>query len=237
MKILFLHGFPDNPEVWRHCVAHFEGHAICRTPELHSLPFEKQIARLNEMTVDDAQVILVAHDVGGALATEFAARYPAKVAQVVLVNSIGLAMFAHRLRMLEQLLRSSYMSVFLNPLVNSLTLRPFSRLILKGIYDLGGLPKDDPLRNNSAEVLDGLARFKELMWQIPKKIFEPGDALLMPVDVILCDKDPLHMKPSPSELQRFFRDARLHTLASGHWPMRTDAQAFNQLLEQVLKLS
>ena len=237
MKIIFLHGFPDNPEVWRHCVTHFEGRAVCRTPELHSLPFEKQIARISEMSAEDAEIILVAHDVGGALATEYAARYPAKVAQVVLVNSIGLAMFAHRLRMLEQLLRSSYMSVFLNPFVTTLTLRPFAKILLRVIYDLGGLPADDRLRTNSAEVLDGLARFKELMWQIPKKIFEPGKPLMMPVEVILCDKDKLHMTPSSSELQRFFHDARLHTLASGHWPMRTDAEAFNQLLDKVLKLS
>lgn len=236
MKIIFLHGFPDNPEVWHHCVSYFDGRAICRTPELHSLPFEKQITRISEMSAEDSQIILVGHDVGGALATEYAARYPEKVSQVVLINSIGLAMFAHRLRMLEQLLRSSYMSVFLNPFVTTLTLRPFTRFILKGIYDLGGLPADDRLRSNSAEVLDGLARFKELMWKIPKKMFEPGEALLMPVEVILCDKDPLHMKPSPSELQRFFRDARLHTLDSGHWPMRTDVEAFNQLLEKVLKL-
>jgi pimeloyl-ACP methyl ester carboxylesterase len=203
---------------------------------LHSLPFEKQIVRISEMSAEDAEIILVAHDVGGALATEYAARYPAKVAQVVLVNSIGLAMFAHRLRMLEQLLRSSYMSVFLNPFVTTLTLRPFAKILLRVIYDLGGLPVDDRLRTNSAEVLDGLARFKELMWQIPKKIFEPGKPLMMPVEVILCDKDKLHMTPSSSELQRFFHDARLHTLASGHWPMRTDAEAFNQLLDKVLKL-
>jgi pimeloyl-ACP methyl ester carboxylesterase len=233
MRIIFLHGFPDNPEVWRYCVEHLQGKAICRTPELHSLKFEAQIQRVLEMS-EDQQVILVGHDIGGALATEFAARFPEKVSRVILINSIGLTMFAHRLRMLEQLLRSSYISVFLNPFVNRFTLAPVSKWLLKLIYDLGKLPADDRLRTNGPEVLDGLARFKELAWMIPKKVFEPDEPLIVPVDIVLCDNDPVHMKPTMEELKRFFRQSELHTLAAGHWPMRTEREAFHALMDKIL---
>ncbi len=234
MKIIFLHGFPDNPEVWRYCVTHFEGRAKCLTPELHSLTFAQQLERVHEMAEGDGPVILVGHDMGGPLATEYAELHPERVARVVLVNSMGLAMFAHRLRLLEQLVKSSYMGVFLNPLVNTTTLKPLAARLLKWIYDSAKLPADDRLRTNSPAVFDGLARYKELAFKVPKKLFEPAAALPMPVDIIFGEQDPFLMMPTDQELKRFFHLPRLHKFPAGHWPMRTHPAAFHALLEEIL---
>ena len=89
MRILFLHGFPDNPEVWRYCVEFLEGRAVCRTPELHSLTFEDQIKRVHEMT-EEGPAVLVGHDMGGPLAIEYSLLHPSKVRRVILINSMGL---------------------------------------------------------------------------------------------------------------------------------------------------
>lgn len=235
MKILFLHGFPDNPEVWRYCVSHLEKRAVCRTPELHSLSFTQQIQRVHEMSEEGAPVVLVGHDMGGPLASEYAELYPERVSRVVLINSMGLSMFAHRLRLMEQLLKSSYMGVFLNPLVNTTTLKPLAKHLLKLVYDLGGLPADDRLRSNGPEVLDGLARYKELAFKVPKKLFEPAAALPMQVDLVFGEKDPFLMLPTENELKRFFHNPKLHTMpGAGHWPMRTHAEELHALLDQIL---
>jgi epoxide hydrolase 4 len=233
MRILFLHGFPDNPEVWRYCVEYFEGRAVCRTPELHSLTFQDQIKRVHEMT-EDGPAVLVGHDMGGPLATEFALRYPERVSRIVLVNTMDLGMFVRRLGGLKQLMKSSYMGVFVNPLVNTTTLRPFAKKLLNFVYDRGRLPAHDRLRSNSAEVLDGLGRYKEMALRAPKKLLEPITAISHRVDVIFGHHDPFLQMPTDAELKSFFHDAHLHKMKSGHWPMRTHPEDFHKLLERIL---
>lgn len=234
MKIIFLHGFPDNPEVWRYCVEFLADRAVCRTPEIHSLRFEEQIARVHEMTEDGVPVVLVAHDMGGPVATEYASRYPERVAKVVLVNTMGLDMFIRRLGGIKQVLKSSYMGIFVNPLINTTTLKPLAKKLLNFVYDRGGLPAHDRLRSNDYQVLDGLARYKELTLAAPKKYFEPITALSQPVHIIFGEDDPFLMVPTESEMKQFFHEAHLHKISSGHWPMRTHPDEFHAVLEKVL---
>jgi pimeloyl-ACP methyl ester carboxylesterase len=233
MKIIFLHGFPDSSEVWRYQLRHLAGRAECEAPDLYSLNYEQQISKIREL-VGNKSVILVAHDMGGPAAVDFAAIYPEFVERLVLINSMSLNMFAQRLRNLNQLLRSSYMSIFVNPFVNTTTLKWFHKKILGLIYNAGKLPSDDPLREGKAEVLDGLGRYKELMWKIPSRLFESLVPLSMPVDLIFGKADPVLLVPTEKEARRYFDNARIHTLPAGHWPMRTHATELNQLLDQIL---
>ncbi len=234
MKIIFLHGFPDNPEVWRYCVEFLGDRAVCRTPEIHSLKFEAQISRVHEMTEDGVPVVLVAHDMGGLVATEYAARYPERVAKVVLVNTMALDMFVRRLAGGKQVLKSSYMGIFINPLVNTTTLKPLAKKLLNFIYDRGALPAHDRLRSNDHQVLDGLARYKEMALLTPKKMLEPITALSQPVHLIFGVGDPFLLMPTEHELKSFFHEAHLHKMQSGHWPMRTHPNEFHAVLEKVL---
>jgi len=234
MKIIFLHGFPDNPEVWRYCVEFVADRAVCRTPELHSLSFENQIGRVHEMTDDGVPVVLVAHDMGGPVAIEYASRYPERVAKVILVNTMGLDMFVRRLSGLQQILKSSYMGLFVNPFVNTTTLRPFAKRLLNFVYDRGGLPAHDRLRTNDYQVLDGLARYKELTLAAPKKYLEPITALSQPTHIIFGKNDPFLLVPSDDEMKTFFHEAQLHKISGGHWPMRTHRDQFHAVLEKIL---
>ncbi len=234
MKLIFLHGFPDNSKVWSHCLEYFKEKAECIAPDIHSLDFKKQLRLLDDLCSINDEIVLIAHDMGGPLAIEYALLHPSKVRRVVLINSMGLEMFAHRLKLLEQMLRSSYMSVFINPFVNTTTLKLIHKKILSTIYNSAKLEKDDPLRFNSAEVLDGLARYKEFAFIIPKKLFNPGEPVIVPVDVIFGEDDPFLMVPSENEMKRFFQDARLHKIAGGHWPMRTHPEEVNHLIESLL---
>jgi pimeloyl-ACP methyl ester carboxylesterase len=233
MRILFLHGFPDNPEVWRYCVEFLEGRAVCRTPELHSLRFEDQLKRVLEMT-EDGPAVLVGHDMGGPLATKFAQLHPERVSRIVLVNSMDLGMFVRRLGGLKQLMKSSYMGAFINPLVNTTTLQPFTKQLLKFVYDRGRLPAHDRLRSNSAEVLDGLGRYKEMALRAPQALMAPITPVSQRVDIIFGEYDPFLQMPTDAELKSFFQDAQLHKMKSGHWPMRTHPEDFHKLLEKIL---
>lgn len=234
MKIIFLHGFPDNPEVWRYCVEYLADRAVCRTPEIHSLRFEDQIKRVHEMTEEGAPVVLVAHDMGGPVATEFAIRYPERVSKVVLVNTMGLEMFVRRLGGIKQILKSSYMAIFVNPFVNTTTLKPIAKKLLNFIYDRGGLPAHDRLRTNDHHVFDGLARYKELTLVAPKKYLDSIAAVSQPTHLIFGKHDPFLIMPTDLELKQFFHEGHLHQISSGHWPMRTHPDVFHAVLEKVL---
>jgi haloalkane dehalogenase len=234
MKLIFLHGFPDNSKVWSYCLEHFKGRAECVAPDIHSLDFKKQLRLLDDLCEGSQDVVLIAHDMGGPLAVEYALLHPSKIRRVLLINSMGLEMFAHRLKLLEQMLRSSYMSVFINPFVNKTTLKFVHKKILNAIYNAAKLDKDDPLRENPAEVLDGLARYKEFALIIPKKLFNPGEPVIVPVDVIFGEDDPFLMVPRENEMKRFFQDARLHKITGGHWPMRTHHEELNLLIDTLV---
>jgi pimeloyl-ACP methyl ester carboxylesterase len=233
-RIIFLHGFPDSSLVWSHQLQALSSKAECFTPDLHSLSFDKQIEKIQEL-VGNQSSILVAHDMGGPVAVEFAALYPEFVERLVLVNTLSLAMFAQRMRTMEQLLRSSYMSVFVNPLVNTTTIKFMHKKILNMIYNFGKLDADDELRQGKVEVFDGLSRYKEMMWKLPGKIFDSGIPLAMPVHFIFGEKDPFLLKPTEREALRFFDNIHMHPMDTGHWPMRTHAADFLSILENIIE--
>ncbi|MFP5459780.1 MAG: alpha/beta fold hydrolase, partial [Bacteriovoracia bacterium] len=106
MKMIFLHGFPDNSRTWDHLVAHFQNHSPCHAPDIHSLTLSQQVALIGELAAGEP-LVLIAHDMGGPAAVEFAQKNQQQVKHLILINSMGLDMFAHRLRSLDQLLKSS----------------------------------------------------------------------------------------------------------------------------------
>jgi len=229
MKIIFLHGFPDNSLSWSQQLAHFGGTHQCHAPTIHSLKNQQQLEKIMEL-VGTEQAVLVGHDMGGVAAVDFALTFPDKVKHLVLINTMSLAMFAHRLKGFDQLLRSSYMSVFANPLVNRKFFGRFTKTFLKYAYDLGGLPSHDPLRESGAEVLDGLAQYKELALRLPRELFELRSKVPVPTTVIFGKKDPFLAAPTERELQRFFGRFTLHAVNAGHWPHRTDADEVNGII-------
>lgn len=233
MKMIFLHGFPDNSRTWDHLVAHFQNHSPCHAPDIHSLTLAQQVALIGELAAG-GPVVLIAHDMGGPAAVEFAQTHQQQVAHLVLLNSMGLDMFAHRLRSLDQLLKSSYMTIFSNPFVTTKTLKRFTGKLLNFVYDRGGLAASDPLRQNTAEVFDGLRLYKELGWELPKRLFDPAGIVYTPTTFVFGEHDPFLLPPTQTELNRFFDRAEIRTLPAGHWPQRTHALELCQLLDQVL---
>lgn len=233
-RLIFLHGFPDSPTVWSHQLNAFGSKAQCLAPELHSLTLEQQLAKIQEL-VGNQSSILIAHDMGGPVAVEFANQFPEFVERLVLINTLSLSMFAQRMRTLEQLLRSSYMSVFVNPFVNTTTIKFMHKKILNWIYDFGKLDSSDELRQGRPEVFDGLSRYKEMMWKLPGKVFEPGIPLGLPVHFIFGENDPFLLKPTEKEALRFFDNIHMHPMNSGHWPMRTQPIELNAILSGIIE--
>ncbi|MCE3012824.1 MAG: alpha/beta hydrolase, partial [Proteobacteria bacterium] len=107
--------------------------------------------------------------------------------------------------------------------------------ILNWIYDLGKLDATDELRQGRAQVFDGLSRYKEMMWKLPGKVFEPGIPLGLPVHFIYGEKDPFLLKPTEKEALRFFDNIHMHPMNAGHWPMRTHPNELNAILSGIIE--
>lgn len=98
--VIFLHGNPTHSYIWRHIMPHVAGKAYCLAPDLIGFGASGKPAIdytfaehadylegfLQQMGVEE--FILVGQDWGGALAIHLAARYPAKVRGVALMEFV-----------------------------------------------------------------------------------------------------------------------------------------------------
>ena len=162
--LMFLHGFPEAAFVWDDLLEHFarpeNGGYRCVAPNLRgyehsSAPTEVQAYRAKFLVQDilaliDAQcgagqalAALVAHDWGGALAWNLANQHPARLRQLVVINSPHPGPFVRAMQSHPaQQAASAYMNFLVQPdAAAQLSANGFARLLgfLRGHDDtLGG---------------------------------------------------------------------------------------------------
>ena len=129
--LLFLHGFPEAAFVWDELLEHFSDRYRCVAPNLRgfehsSAPVEADAYRIKHLMSDlDALIdqlgggpleLLIAHDWGGAVAWSFAAQYPQRLKQLVIINSPHPATFLREMqRSPQQQAASAYMNFLCRP--------------------------------------------------------------------------------------------------------------------------
>jgi epoxide hydrolase 4 len=111
-RLLFLHGFPEAAFVWDELLRHFADRYRCVAPNLRgygrsSAPTDVAAYRPKELIADlDALIAhlgghveaLVAHDWGGAIAWNFAARNSQRLERLVIINAPHPATFLRELQ-------------------------------------------------------------------------------------------------------------------------------------------
>lgn len=97
--VVFLHGNPTSSHLWRHVLPHVAGEARCLAPDLIGMGasgkpsiayrFDDHARYLDAWfdALGLTEAVLVGHDWGGALAMDFAARHPGRVAGIALVET------------------------------------------------------------------------------------------------------------------------------------------------------
>jgi epoxide hydrolase 4 len=121
--MIFLHGFPDFWYLWKDQLAYFcETHRVIapdmRGYNLSEKPGDVDQYRMPTLVEDirglveflgDTPIILVAHDWGGVVAWEFAARYPAYLSKLVVLSTSPLDIIRQALRDRERRKAWAYM--------------------------------------------------------------------------------------------------------------------------------
>lgn len=128
--ILFLHGFPEFWYQWRKQLEHFGKSGLAAAPDLRgyggsSKPVPLDSYRISELVEDVRKVaehysketfVLVGHDWGGVIAFAFAAKYPALLRHLVVINAPHpLQIKREILQNKDQKLASAYMHMLVKP--------------------------------------------------------------------------------------------------------------------------
>lgn len=146
--MLMLHGFPEFWYSWRHQILEFSNDYKVVAIDLRGYndsdkPSDRSAYQLSELIQDVKGVIqglgyehcvLVGHDWGGAIAWNFAYKYPEMVDRLIVMNLPHPAKFAAGLRTFRQLLRSWYIFFFQLPFLPELVLQAFDYKLVAAIF-------------------------------------------------------------------------------------------------------
>ena len=233
--LIFLHGFPDDSTAWSFQWEELKSSYNIWCPDLYMHSFTDQIKGVADFISShsqDSKVILIGHDMGGPVACEIARKYPELIHKVLMINTLSLGQFLSRWNEPRQWIRSSYMPLFMGPLHSTKWWHKLSGKFLNLAYDLGGLEKDDPLRNHSEVSLEGIKRYREALKAAPFYLASPGKKLKVETHFLFGESDRFMILPAKDELEKYFNHFSLVSLPAGHWPQRTHSREVNQWIQR-----
>ncbi|MEM7656842.1 MAG: alpha/beta hydrolase [Bacteroidota bacterium] len=251
-KILFLHGWPNNANLWQQQVAALKeqyqvlsldwlGFGQSDHPLNHTYTFTsmKEILAtvLDELLQPGEKVTLVAHDIGGPPALLWASEHPERLQRLILLNTIFYPLQTKLDALSDRILHTPLLR---DMFVSRLGLKQVLRTNVKSRYPelsarIHQLVEDFlkvPQRVRQKTILEpvGMGRSQETL-RLPALF----GALAVPKFLIIADRDPLlyaHMK----RLQEAFPEVPVYPLpgCSHYIPLDQPAE-LNAHLQSILK--
>jgi pimeloyl-ACP methyl ester carboxylesterase len=258
--VLLLHGFPDFWYGWRRQIpalaaAGFRAVAVdLRGYNLSGRPPRVADYRVSRLAADVRAVVgalgaerahVVGHDWGGAVAWHVAARHPAVVDRVAVLNAPHPGRFAELLRTPGQALRSWYVGAFQLPLLPELVLGAARRrLLLSALRAMhlrpGALTDADVARYDAAFARPGALRAALAYYRAaargPAESLGDGRTDPRPTLVLWGQRDPALRPENADGLERWVPDLRVERIAdAGHFVQADAPDAVNGALVRFLR--
>ncbi|HYD51394.1 MAG TPA: alpha/beta fold hydrolase [Gemmatimonadaceae bacterium] len=260
--VLLLHGFPDLRTTWRPqlpalAAAGFRAVAVdLRGYGDSDRPRAVADYRMDVLVADvvalghalGGRVRLVGHDWGGVIAWHAAARHPALVERLVVLNAPHPARFARELRKPAQLLRSWYAAFFQLPWLperliaarrGALVRAALARATRRGAFTPDELRAYGEALSSPAAARAAIAYYRAAM-RGPRRAVQPDGGhpptrVERPALLVWGMRDPA-LRPDLTEgLERWVPDLRIARLAdAGHWVHRDAPDRVNVLLTEFL---
>lgn len=230
--LIFLHGFPDDGSAWSLQIEALKENFQIWAPDLYSHSYSDQVNGVAEFLKETGKAFLIGHDIGGPVATEVARNFPDRVSKLFLINTLSLRIFVERWKKPRQWMKSSYMTLFIGPMHRTDWWKKFAGHFFKTAYDLGELGKNDPLRNNSPDVLENIKRYREMAKTIPEQL--KSEKINTETHFLFGSRDAFLLTPEEHEMKKQFQNFTITTFAAGHWPQRTHADQVSEWIRRMV---
>ncbi|MBT7610917.1 MAG: alpha/beta hydrolase [Bacteriovoracaceae bacterium] len=250
-SLFFLHGFPDNYYVWKELTPYLieNYNIVCAcAPHCSNDSFlDEQVKiknfRLNNLTssyleiininnLENAGLTLIAHDMGGPYAHKLL-EYLNDSVKLICLNTLSGQALVKRKSNPEQLLRSSYMTLFQLPFITKKTLFKFWYFLRENAQILGRSDKNLIPSEYDSHILNGLNFYKALLLDTPtflkKKKWENR------VLFVWSLQDPFLVRPTEKELGGYYKEISFKTISAGHWPMLDEPKELAQIIDDFLQ--
>jgi len=252
--LVFLHGYPDGPDIWSKQIEYFADsyHIICPyirgtfasepSSELsrfstHSLSLDV----LEILKLIDPQgkkgVHVVGHDLGGAVAWRLATYLGPRLSRLVIINSLSIEqMRARLLSRPSQWLHSWYIFPFLVPKLSEKLIGHFSKRLLPWAYRLGGLKKEQfpKLKLDSPFPVATLRLYRAFVKELLNQENFPPPKVKAPTLVVWGKNDPFLLAPTTDEIEPNAEQLTIRILQGGHWLFRESPDFLNALIGNFL---
>lgn len=234
--LVFIHGFPDNYNVWQLQKEHFSHRfnlLFIAMPGTLDEEFNKTDYNVETIVSNISNYIeeipvsrtekltIIGHDMGGPIAHKLALKYNTK-AKLILVNTYSYSLFKKAICSPNQFFRSSYILLFQLPLDKYL-----KKIALTLFSNEPKRPKNSLDHN-----IVGINSYRE-----NRKLFlMDKDPIKMSIStlVIWGINDPFLVLPNLSIRSAMGEKCNFKELDSGHWPMFQSATEFNRYIEDFL---
>lgn len=258
--VLLLHGFPERWFSWRAQIPALaaEGYRVV-APDLRGYGLSDKPASGYEITdlaqdvvslvtaLGEETATVVGHDWGGAIAWEAAARHPARVARVAVLNCPHPAVMNHVLRRSwDQFVRSGYMLFFNLPwLPERLIARDRGRSILRMFHGNAVHPEAfsretlEALRESVAspdDVRPMLEYYRRSVRRALRGALPPYPVIQQPALLLWAERDVVLGNKLIAPHTRVARDLTIRRIVDcGHFVQQERPDAVNALLAEWLR--
>lgn len=251
---LFLHGYPDDASIWEFQVKALEAkyHIVCpytrgtghSTPSHEIARYSSDALSLDVMQIlaevdptKEKPVILIGHDLGGALAWNLTALLGAQLKGLIIINSLSAGQMLKRFKNPHQLVKSWYMLFMQLPLVPEAVFKSFPRTFSALAYQTGGLSVDKrPEIGDPRKVLVApLNQYRALAREIPMQLRKRPRKIQCPLLVLWGSEDPFLVEPNEDEFKPYSADTTIRILKGGHWIFREKPEEVNTHLRDFME--
>jgi len=253
---LFLHGYPDTPEIWAEQIRHFSSHyhVICpyargtfaSEPGIGLTRFSSHSICLDLLEIlkiadpkSKKPIVVIGHDLGGAIAWKLATFLGPRLHRLIIINSLSVEQMAARLQSRpRQWLNSWYIFPLLIPRISEKWVGKFSKQLLPWAYQLGKLPSNKiPKMLDSNPFPSSTARqYRAFAKEALASLKQTTNRIKTPTLVLWGNRDPFLLAPTMDELEPYAQHLTMRILEGGHWLFRENPEKINSLIETFCQL-